>query len=145
MNTNALPKHVAIIMDGNGRWAKRHGKPRVFGHRNGVQSVRNVTEAAAELGISHITLYAFSKENWSRPANEVGALMELLVLTIGKEVKTLMKNDIRLRTIGEIINLPERCNAALKSAIEKTAENKRMDLHLALSYSGETNWSAGLK
>ena len=96
-----LPQHVAIIMDGNGRWAKTHGQPRVFGHRNGVKAVRDVTEGAAELGIRYLTLYAFSTENWRRPPGEVSALMSLLVQTIRKEVKTLMDNGIRLQIIGD--------------------------------------------
>ena len=99
LNLQGLPKHIAVIMDGNGRWAKQQGKPRVFGHKNGVQSVREITEACAEIGVEYLTLYAFSTENWSRPAFEVNALMTLLVETVRKEVKTLMDNDIRLTAI----------------------------------------------
>ena len=131
-----LPAHVAIIMDGNGRWARRHGKSRIFGHRNGVQSVRNVSEAGAELGIECLTLYAFSTENWNRPALEVSALMELLVITIDKEIKTLMDNDIRLKAIGDLSNLPGKTHRALQDAMDRTSGNTRMDLYLALSYSG---------
>lgn len=131
-----LPQHIAIIMDGNGRWAKMRGKHRIFGHEQGVVSVRETAEAAAEIGIKHLTLYAFSTENWKRPANEVEALMLLLVQTINQETKTLTKNDIRLRAIGDLHSFDERSRAGLSEAIEKTASNKRMDLVLALSYSG---------
>lgn len=129
-----LPQHIAIIMDGNGRWAKQHGKPRVFGHKNGVKAVREVTESCAEIGIKYLTLYAFSTENWNRPALEVTALMELLVLTIGKEIKTLQKNNIRLNAIGNLNNLPEKCRKELQKAIDATSGNTRMTLTLALSY-----------
>lgn len=122
-------------MDGNGRWAKRNGKPRIFGHRNGVKTVKHIAEVSAELGIKHLTLYAFSKENWSRPKAEVLALMELLVHTIKGETKTLMKNDIRLKAIGNLHALPRRCHEQLQEAMDMTAGNKRMDLILALSYS----------
>lgn len=130
-----LPVHVAIIMDGNGRWAKAHGRPRVFGHRNGVRSVREVSEAAAELGIPYLTLYAFSTENWRRPAQEVNALMRLLVQTIHREIKTLRENRIRLATIGDTAGLPERTARALEEAIAETASHDRMTLTLALNYS----------
>ena len=130
-----LPRHIAVIMDGNGRWAKQHGKPRVFGHRNGVKAVRDITEAAAELGIEYLTLYAFSTENWSRPKFEVGALMRLLVETLHKEVKTLMKNNIRLMAIGDLSQLPEATYRALMQGIETTKNNSRMTLVLALNYS----------
>ena len=130
-----LPKHIAVIMDGNGRWAKQKGKPRVFGHKNGVQSVREVSEACAELGVEYLTLYAFSTENWSRPALEVNALMTLLVETVRKEVKTLMENDIRLAAIGDIQNLPSKTQKALLEGIDTTKNNKRMTLVLALNLS----------
>lgn len=130
-----LPRHIAVIMDGNGRWAKQHGKPRVFGHRNGVKAVREITEAAAELGIEYLTLYAFSTENWSRPKFEVGALMRLLVETLHKEVKTLMKNNIRLMAIGDLSQLPDATYRALMQGIETTKNNSRMTLVLALNYS----------
>jgi undecaprenyl diphosphate synthase len=129
-----LPKHIAIIMDGNGRWAKKQGKLRVFGHEQGVIPVRETTEAAAELGVKYITLYAFSKENWNRPKYEVDALMSLLVKTINKEVKTLQKNDIRLQAIGDISSLPKKTRDQLQKAIDDTADNKQMTLVLALSY-----------
>lgn len=132
-----LPKHIAIIMDGNGRWAKQHGRPRVFGHRNGVKAVRETTEAAAELGISYLTLYAFSTENWSRPKVEVGALMRLLVDTLHKEINTLNKNNIRLKAIGDVSLLPPETHRALLDGIENTKNNTRMTLVLALNYSGK--------
>lgn len=130
-----LPKHVAVIMDGNGRWARAHGKPRVFGHRNGVKAVREVTEAAAELGVEWLTLYAFSTENWSRPRPEVNALMGLLVDTLRDEIETLNKNNIRLGAIGDLGKLPSRTYAALKEGIDNTASNDKMTLTLALNYS----------
>ncbi|MFT5164912.1 MAG: undecaprenyl diphosphate synthase [Saprospiraceae bacterium] len=132
-----LPKHIAIIMDGNGRWAKKHGKPRVFGHRNGVKAVRETTEAAAELGIENVTLYAFSTENWNRPQLEVNALMALLVETIRKEVNTLNKNNIRLKAIGDLEKLPKKSYKALMEGIENTKSNTRMTLVLALNYSAK--------
>ena len=132
-----LPDHVAIIMDGNGRWAKQKGKSRIFGHYNGVTAVRETTEAAAELGIKYLTLYAFSTENWNRPRIEVNALMKLLVQTINKETKTLNKNNIRLLTIGDTGSLPGKCREELQEAMGKTAGNKRMSLVLALSYSSK--------
>ena len=135
IDMSRLPAHIAIIMDGNGRWAKQHGKPRVFGHRNGVTSVREVTEAAAELGVSCLTLYAFSTENWNRPALEINALMTLLVETLRKEVDTLNKNNIRLKAIGDLRKLPEKSHKALLEGIEATANNDRMTLVLALNYS----------
>lgn len=130
-----LPQHVAIIMDGNGRWAKEKGKLRVFGHQNGVISVRDTVEGAVELGIKHLTLYAFSTENWNRPKLEVMALMELLVATINKETKTLMKNGVRLNAIGNLTSLPEKCYRQLMETIEKTSKNEACTLTLALSYS----------
>ena len=130
-----LPQHVAIIMDGNGRWAKEKGRMRLFGHQNGVVSVRDTVEGAVELGIKHLTLYAFSTENWNRPKLEVMALMELLVSTINKETKTLMKNGVRLNAIGNLTSLPEKCYRQLSETIEKTSQNKACTLTLALSYS----------
>ena len=132
---NKLPNHVAIIMDGNGRWAKLRGKPRIFGHRNGVRAVREVTEATAELGIPFLTLYAFSTENWSRPILEVNALMSLLVDTIHKEVSTMMENNIRLNAIGDLDQLPVKTKIALMEGMEMTSKNSRMVLTLALNYS----------
>jgi undecaprenyl diphosphate synthase len=131
-----LPKHIAITMDGNGRWAKSKGKLRIFGHKNGVKSVRDTVEGAAEIGIEYLTLYAFSSENWNRPEREVNALMTLLVSAINKETKTLMDNNIRLSTIGDINKLPLKAQKELQEAIIKTKDNTRMTLVLALSYSG---------
>ncbi|NBC08594.1 MAG: isoprenyl transferase [Bacteroidetes bacterium] len=137
INTEKLPCHIGIIMDGNGRWAKEHGKPRIFGHRNGVTAVRETTEAAAELGVEYLTLYAFSTENWNRPKLEVGALMRLLVETLAKEVNTLHKNNIRLKAIGDLSKLPDSTRKALLEGIEHTKANTRMTLVLALNYSGK--------
>ncbi|OQX74617.1 MAG: isoprenyl transferase [Bacteroidetes bacterium 4484_249] len=130
-----LPQHVAIIMDGNGRWAKQRGKLRIFGHNNGVKSVRETAEAAAELGIKYLTLFAFSTENWNRPQAEVNALMKLLVKTINKEIKTLHDNDIRLMAIGNLESLPEVTRIELAEAIKETSHHKKMAMILALSYS----------
>lgn len=135
IDSSRLPQHIAVIMDGNGRWAHNQGKHRIFGHQNGVKAVRNTTEACAELGVKYLTLYTFSTENWSRPENEVNALMELLVATIRAETETLMKNDIRLMAIGNLNSLPTACLAQLQEAIDMTKNNKRMQLNLALSYS----------
>ncbi|MBK8505524.1 MAG: isoprenyl transferase [Saprospiraceae bacterium] len=135
IDLSRLPKHIAIIMDGNGRWAKQQNQPRVFGHKNGVKSVREVSEAAAELGIEYLTLYAFSTENWNRPLLEVNALMSLLVETIRKEVSTLMDNNIRLKAIGNLEKLPDKTLEALREGIEITQNNKRLTLVLALNYS----------
>ncbi len=137
INIEKLPRHIAVIMDGNGRWAKERGKPRVFGHHSGVTAVREVTEAAAELGVEYMTLYAFSTENWNRPAIEVTALMMLLVETIHKEVATLNKNNIRLKAIGDLSKLPEKTYKVLREGIEKTKNNTRMTLVLALNYSAK--------
>jgi undecaprenyl diphosphate synthase len=140
MNTlidkNNLPKHIAITMDGNGRWAKSKGKIRVFGHKNGVLAVRDTVEYAAEIGIKFLTLYAFSTENWDRPKSEINALMSLLVNAIRKETQTLMDNDIKLITIGETDSLPTKAKNQLLEAINKTKDNTTMTLVLALSYSG---------
>jgi len=140
-----LPAHIAVIMDGNGRWAKQKGKIRIFGHQNGVKAVREVTEAAAELGVKYLTLYAFSTENWSRPAEEVNALMTLLVGTIRKEIKTLMENKIRLQAIGNIKELPAKCYKELLEGIEKTKDNDRMTLVLALNYSARWEMTEAVK
>ena len=136
INIEKLPQHIAVIMDGNGRWAKEQGKIRVFGHQNGVVSVRNVTEACAELGIKYLTLYAFSTENWNRSKMEVDALMRLLSKTISEETKTLNDNNIRLNAIGDLERLPKYNYDALMNAIEDTKNNDRMTLTLCLSYSG---------
>lgn len=136
IDLNKLPKHVAVIMDGNGRWAKQKGAARIFGHRNAVKAVREITEGSAELGIQYLTLYAFSTENWGRPKAEVDALMQLLVSTIKGEIKTLNKNKVRLTSIGDINKLPESCQSELKEAIRLTKDNEGLTLVLALNYSG---------
>ena len=135
-NLNLIPKHIAIIMDGNGRWAEEHGKERVFGHQSGVEAVRSAIEGAAEKGVKFLTLYAFSTENWNRPKEEVDALMELLVKAIRNELESLMKNNIRLQAIGNIASLPKGCQIELQEAIEKTEQNSGLTVVLALSYSG---------
>ena len=137
LDLNRLPKHIAIIMDGNGRWAKKQGEARIFGHHNGVTAVRETAEAAAELGVEYVTLYAFSTENWNRPKEEVNALMELLVHTIHSETKTLNENNIRLQAIGDLQSLPRGCYDELMEAIKNTSSNTRMTLVLALSYSSK--------
>lgn len=137
IDLDKLPQHIAIIMDGNGRWAKKRGKLRIFGHESGVKAVRETTEAAAELGIKFITLYAFSTENWDRPKYEIDALMQLLVNTISKETKTLNDNNIRLVAIGDLKSLPKDCIRNLNKSIDSTAKNTRMTLVLALSYSSK--------
>lgn len=133
---NNLPKHVAVIMDGNGRWAKKKGARRIFGHRNAVQAVRDVTECCGELGIKFLTLYAFSTENWSRPKEEVEGLMELLVNTLKQEIGTLTENQVKLKTIGDTSHLPKNCQKNLEWAINETKGNSGLTLILALSYSG---------
>ncbi len=141
INPARLPKHIAVIMDGNGRWAKVQGQDRLFGHYHGVESVRETVEACAELGVGYLTLYAFSTENWDRPEQEVSGLMELLVETIRKEVPTLNKNNISLQVIGNTAMLPERTLGALTEAIEETASNSGLTLIMALSYS--SRWEMG--
>lgn len=136
INIERLPKHIAIIMDGNGRWAKERGKQRIFGHQSAIQSVRDVSEGCAELGVKYLTLYAFSTENWNRPVAEVTGLMTLLAQTIKNEVVTLNKNNIRLNAIGDLKSLPKSNYDMLMEAIEETKGNTRMTLTLALSYSG---------
>lgn len=135
INLERLPKHIAIIMDGNGRWAKEKGEDRLFGHLHGVESVRNITEGCAELGVQYLTLYAFSTENWDRPQYEVNGLMELLVETIRKEVPTLNKNNIRLHVIGDTDMLPISAKEELLAALDETSVNTGMHLIMALSYS----------
>ena len=135
IDKNRLPKHVAIIMDGNGRWAKQQGKERVYGHQHGVHSVREATEGAAEIGVKYLTLYAFSTENWNRPKAEIDALMELLVKTIHGETPTLKKNKVRLMAIGDLESLPPNCYKDLMEAIDETSQNDGLTLVLALSYS----------
>jgi undecaprenyl diphosphate synthase len=140
-----LPNHVAIIMDGNGRWAKEQGKDRLFGHLNGVESVRDIVEAAAELEIGYLTLYTFSTENWDRPAYEVNGLMELLVDTIKKEVPTLNKNNIKLQVIGHVNMLPSNAHAQLMEAIEETSTNTGLTVIMALSYSSRWEMEDAIK
>ena len=134
INTSNLPKHIAIIMDGNGRWAKKQGLLRAFGHENGTKSVRIVVESCAKLGISNLTLYAFSTENWNRPSLEVETLMKLLITSLQKELPTLQKNNIRLSAIGNIELLPASAQKQLLEVIDNTKENSQMTLTLALSY-----------
>ncbi len=145
INTEKLPRHIAVIMDGNGRWAKKQGAMRVFGHRNAIKAVRDTTEACAELGVKYLTLYAFSTENWSRPKAEVTALMELLVSTIRSETETLMKNNVRLMAIGDLKNLPKSCQKELQEAIDITGTNTGLALVLALSYSGRWEITEAVK
>jgi undecaprenyl diphosphate synthase len=137
INKDKIPSHVAVIMDGNGRWAKKHGFLRAIGHKNGVKAVREVVEGAVELKISFLSLYAFSTENWNRPKAEVSALMELLVSALSKELPTFQKNNIKLNTIGETDALPNRCRKKLNEAIELTSQNNGLTIVLALSYSSK--------
>ena len=136
IDKDRLPRHIAIIMDGNGRWAKEQGQDRLYGHFHGVESVRNIVEGCAELGIGYLTLYAFSTENWDRPEYEVIGLMELLVSTIRKEVENLHKNNIKLHVIGDMAMLPEYARQELNEALEFTKKNTGLNLVMALSYSG---------
>ena len=136
IDKNKLPRHIAIIMDGNGRWAKEQGQDRLFGHFHGVESVRNIVEGCAELGIGYLTLYAFSTENWDRPEQEVTGLMELLVSTIRQEAETLHKNNIRLHVIGDMSMLPDFAKKELDEALAITSSNTGLNLVMALSYSG---------
>jgi undecaprenyl diphosphate synthase len=136
IDKSRLPQHIAIIMDGNGRWAKEQGQDRLFGHYHGVESVRNIVEGCAELGVGYLTLYAFSTENWDRPEYEVIGLMELLVSTIRNEVESLHKNNIKLHVIGDMNMLPEYARKELNEALEFTKENTGLQLVMALSYSG---------
>jgi undecaprenyl diphosphate synthase len=130
-----LPEHIAIIMDGNGRWAQKRGNQRIFGHKNGVAAVRDTVEGCAELGVKYLTLYAFSTENWNRPKMEIDALMSLLVKTIHSETETLLKNNVRLNAVGDLNSLPDNVGKQLNKAIEKTSANTGLTLSLALSYS----------
>lgn len=137
LDRNKLPRHIAIIMDGNGRWAKERGEDRVYGHHEGVISVREIVNACGEIGIGYLTLYAFSTENWNRPKEEVNALMELLVNTIRREAEELKKNNVRLHVIGDFESLPDICQKELNEAKEMTATNTGLNLILALSYSSK--------
>jgi undecaprenyl diphosphate synthase len=137
LNKDKIPQHIAIIMDGNGRWAKQQGEDRIFGHHEGVNSVREIVEAAAEIGVNYLTLYAFSTENWNRPKEEVDALMELLVATISMETPQLHKNGVKLEAIGDLKSLPVSCFNELQESIHTTKNNTRLTLILALSYSSK--------
>lgn len=145
IGSGGLPNHIAIIMDGNGRWAKNRGSLRTFGHKAGVDSVRDITEACAQIGIKYLTLYAFSTENWGRPKKEVEALMWLLVSSLRKEAERLNENNIKLATIGQIDRFPEACRQELKEAVELTKGNGRLHLCLALSYSGRWDITEAVK
>lgn len=140
-----LPRHIAIIMDGNGRWARSRGNERIFGHKNAIESVRQAVEGAGELGVEYLTLYAFSTENWNRPRSEVDALMSLMVTAIQNETENLHKNNVRLNTIGEINDLPPAVRAQLDSSIRYTAENTGLNLIIALSYSGRWEITTAVK
>lgn len=135
INKEKLPKHVAVIMDGNGRWAQKKGNQRIFGHKNGVKAVREIVEGAGEIGIKYLTLYAFSTENWNRPKPEIDALMTLLISTINAEIENLLKNNVRLLTIGDIDSLPDNVRLKLKETEEKTSRNTGLNVVLAISYS----------
>lgn len=135
-SSGSIPDHIAIIMDGNGRWAQKKGNIRLFGHKAGVESVRDITESCAQLGVSYLTLYAFSTENWNRPTSEINGLMKLLVQSLRNEADRLKRNDIKLVTIGQTSRLPEKCQRQLQEVIDLTKDNSRMQLCLALSYSG---------
>ena len=137
INKTNIPQHIAIVMDGNGRWAKQHGEDRIFGHHEGVNSVREIVEACGEIGVKYLTLYAFSTENWNRPKEEVDALMELLVSTISMETPNLNKKGVRLQAIGDIKSLPESCQNELQESIDITSNNNTVTLILALSYSSK--------
>ena len=140
-----IPSHIAVIMDGNGRWAKKAGEMRSFGHEQGVEAVRDVVEGCVEVGVKYLTLYAFSTENWNRPQEEVEALMGILVNSIVNEMETLNKNKIRLNSIGDLTKLPINCRGTLEEAIEETASNEAMTLTLALSYSGRWDIMSAVK
>jgi undecaprenyl diphosphate synthase len=145
INKDNLPKHLAIIMDGNGRWAKQKGLLRAFGHENGTKAVRETVEVCAKLGIENLTLYAFSTENWNRPKLEVDTLMKLLINSLKNELKTLMNNDIKLNTIGNLEKLPSSAQKELAGVISQTKDNKRMTLTLALSYGSREEIVSAIK
>lgn len=140
-----IPKHIAIIMDGNGRWAKKRFLPRSFGHKAGVETIREIVKESSSLGVKYLTLYSFSTENWKRPEEEVGALMKLLVEYLKKEVEELHKNDVIIRTIGDITKLPQIAQEELQRAYEKTKENKGLTLSLALNYGGRNDIKLGIQ
>ncbi|WP_316772379.1 isoprenyl transferase [Pedobacter frigiditerrae] len=137
IDINKLPEHIAIIMDGNGRWAKNQGKFRMFGHESGVLSVKDIVEGCVDIGVKYLTVYAFSTENWNRPIEEVNALMELLISTINEQAETLNKNNVRLNAIGDIKSLPQKCIDDLANVMKVTSKNDRCTLTLALSYSAK--------
>lgn len=143
--SGSVPEHIAIIMDGNGRWAQKKGNIRLHGHKAGVESVRDVTESCAQLGVKYLTLYAFSTENWNRPSSEINGLMKLLVQALRNEADRLNKNDIKLITIGQIERLPAKCQRQLQEVKELTKDNTRMQLCLALSYSGRWDITEAVK
>ena len=145
VDKNNLPRHIAVIMDGNGRWAKKKGAKRIFGHQNAIKAVRDISEGSAELGIKYLTLYAFSTENWKRPKAEIKGLMGLLVSTIRNETETLIKNNIQLQAIGDLQSLPVKCQRELNEAIDITSRNNGLTLILALSYSGRWDIVQGIK
>lgn len=145
MDVKKVPQHVAMIMDGNGRWANQQGRERVYGHQNGVEAVRSVIEGAGECGIRYLTLYAFSSENWNRPKEEVDALMELLVASIHNEMSELQSKNVRLKAIGEISQLPSKTLSSLQKAMEDTADNKGLTVVLALSYGSRQEMISALK
>ncbi|MCG8575245.1 MAG: isoprenyl transferase [Flavobacteriales bacterium] len=145
LDKNNIPKHVAIIMDGNGRWAKEKGEMRLFGHATGVEAVREALTAASEIKVDYLTLYAFSTENWNRPKEEVDGLMDLLVTTIANEIESLNNNDVRLLTIGNTHELPPKCKKELMNAMERTKENKGTTLVLALNYSSKYEIKTAIK
>jgi len=136
IDKNNIPKHIAIIMDGNGRWAKAHSLPRIAGHKEGIDSVRAITKICGDIGVKHLSLYTFSSENWRRPKNEVKALMRLLLLTIRREIKDLNKNNVRLTTIGNIGDLPDDARKGMEEGLKITEKNSGLNLILALSYGG---------
>jgi undecaprenyl diphosphate synthase len=136
LDSKKLPQHIAVIMDGNGRWAREKGRPRIFGHRAGIESVRDIVKACSQIGIEYLTLYTFSRENWKRPKTEVSSLMKMLRDLLRKEVRELDENDVRIAAIGRISDLPDFVQAELSRAIEKTRDNKGLTLVLALSYGG---------
>ena len=145
IDTQRIPKHVAIVMDGNGRWANGRSKPRLFGHKAGADSVREIVETACDLGVEVLTLYAFSSENWNRPEKEVSGLMSILQTFLSSELKRMLKNDVRLSCIGNIERLPQNVRKALKNSIAKTIDNKRLILNLALSYSSRDEITRAVK
>ena len=145
IDINNVPAHIAVIMDGNGRWANAKGAARIFGHRNAIQSVKDITEGCGEVGVKYLTLYAFSTENWGRPKEEVDGLMELLVNTLKREIPSLQENKVKLKTIGETSNLPSDCQINLMEAIDATKNNSGLTLLLALSYSGRWELTHAIK